>query len=358
MPDHTTPFTERGFYLSEFRGRTLGFVLPPGEDADVAPLRAVFEALQKNATRIVLMAAGDGPASGFEMPVLEAADESEWPARVWRRLGSDGAVGLSLGGGAFESAVKSATLRLGLSKLVWLRSSGGLCTPDGAPISFIDRRELRRHRQAETGRAPGETALLAEIESMLEGGVPAVNLCSPAGLDDELFTYSGSGTLFTRERYVEVRALSVDDYDAASDLIARGVAEGYLVERDQAGLDRVLSGGIGVFIEGRDLAGVGSLLPHSDASAAEIASLYTVTRYLGEGIGHQIVAFAVRRAREAGYGYVFACTTSEPVAVFFERSGFVRVDGDAIPEAKWRGYPAERRARLICMRIDLASPHP
>ena len=157
----------------------------------------------------------------------------------------------------------------------------------------------------------------------------------------------------TRERYADVRALCVDDFDAASDLIARGVAEGYLVERDAHGLDRVLSGGIGVFIEGRDLAGVGSLLPHPDEGAGEIASLYTVTRYLGEGVGHQIVAFAVDRARAAGYRYVFACTTSDRVAAFFERSGFGRVDGDSIPAAKWAGYPSERRVRLICMRHDL-----
>ncbi len=349
-PSH--PITERGFYLSEFRGRTLGFALPPGEEGAAAPLGAVFDALRANATRVILMSHEEAPARELGLAALAADDEDAWPARLWRRLGQDGAAGLALGGGAFESAVKSAALRLGLTKLVWLRADGGLRAEDGAPISFIDRKELRRHRQIGTG-SPADVGLLAEIESMLEGGIPSVNLCSPAGLDDELFTYAGSGTLFTRERYAEVRALSVDDFDAAGDLIARGVAEGYLVERDEAGLDRVLSGGIGVFIEGRDLAGVGSLLPHAEAAAAEIASLYTVTRYLGEGIGHQIVSFAVRRARESGYAYAFACTTSDRVAAFFERAGFRHVDGEAIPPAKWQGYPRERRDRLICLRIDL-----
>jgi N-acetylglutamate synthase-like GNAT family acetyltransferase len=131
------------------------------------------------------------------------------------------------------------------------------------------------------------------------------------------------------------------------------VAEGYLVSRDAEALDRVLAGGIGVFVEGRHLAGVGALLPHPEASAAEIASLYTVTRYLGGGIGFQIVAFAVDRARSAGIAYVFACTTSEQVVAFFERAGFRRVGGDSIPEAKWRGYPRERRQKLVCMRLDL-----
>ncbi len=349
----TSPITERGFYLSEFRGRTLGFALAPAGTLEVTPLGAVFEALRKNGTRVILMSPDADPAGRLGLSSLDAADVDAWPAQLWRQLGIDGAAGLALGGGAFESAVKSAALRLGLTKLVWLRDEGGLRDEVGAPISFIDRKELRRHRQVGTG-SPADVGLLAEIESMLEGGIPSINLCSAAGLDDELFTYAGSGTLFTRERYVEVRALSVDDFDAAGDLISRGVAEGYLVERDEAGLDRVLSGGIGVFVEGRDLAGVGSLLPHAEASAAEIASLYTVTRYLGEGIGQQIVSFAVRRAREAGYGYVFACTTSDRVAAFFERAGFRRVAGDEIPTAKWDGYPRARRDRLICMRVDLA----
>jgi len=352
MSGPSQAFTERDFYLGEFRGRTLGFVLPRGGAADPAPLRGVFEALRKNATRIVVMAPDAEAVDRLGLAVLEADAEDAWPARVWRELGQAGGVGLSLGDEAFESAVRHATLRLGLGKLVWLREAGGLTNGEGAALSFMDRQELRSHREGGAAEQGG-VALLAEIEALLDGGVPSVNLCSPTGLDDELFTYAGSGTLFTRERYADVRALAVDDFDAASDLIARGVAEGYLVERDVDGLDRALSGGIGVFIEGRDLAGVGSLLAHAAADAAEIASLYTVTRYLGEGVGHQIVAFAVQRAREAGYGYVFACTTSDRVAAFFERSGFRRVDGDAIPAAKWADYPRERRARLVCVRRDL-----
>lgn len=348
-PEHS--FTERGFYLAEFRGRTLGFVLP--RDAiDPAPVRDVIEVLRKNATRAVVMAAGSAALQALALPLLKTDGADTWPARVWRELGSSGAVGLDLAARSFEVDVKRSTLRLGLGKLVWLREAGGLRGVDGNPISFMDRGELRTWR----GSAPGasaDAALLEEIEALLDEGVPSVNLCSPGALDDELFTYAGSGTLFTRKRYADVRALSVDDFDAASDLISRGVAEGYLVERDAEGLNRVLSGGIGVFIEGRDLAGVGSLLPHPDERAAEIASLYTVTRYLGEGIGHQIVAFAVQRARAEGHRYVFACTTSDRVARFFERSRFRRVAGDAIPAAKWAGYPSERRERLLCMRHDL-----
>jgi N-acetylglutamate synthase-like GNAT family acetyltransferase len=348
-------FTERGFYLGEFRGRTLGFVLPPGEPPPFAPLMDVFAELTKNETRVVVLAAEPSSAEAFRAAKVAVQEGPTWPARTWRGLRERGRAVVVVGGGEedFASGVRDAAKRLGLDKLVWLRARGGLCGKQGQPISFMDANELRRHCEAGAGEQ-ADLPLLGEIRGLLEAGIPSVNLCSAEGLDGELFTYSGSGTLFTRERYADVRSLSLDEFDAASGLIARGVAEGYLVPRDEDALDRVLAGGIGVFVEGRHLAGVGALLPHPEANAAEIASLYTVTRYLGGGIGHQIVSFAVERAASAGLSYVFACTTSEQVAAFFERAGFRRVGGESIPVAKWRGYPRERRAKLVCLRLDLA----
>ena len=88
-------------------------------------------------------------------------------------------------------------------------------------------------------------------------------------------------------------------------------------------------------------------------AAGEIGSLYTLTRFLGEGVGGHLVSFALECAAEAGFGYVFACTTSARVQRFFERHGFRCVEGDEIPAAKWQGYPAERRSRVRCLRRDL-----
>jgi N-acetylglutamate synthase-like GNAT family acetyltransferase len=51
---------------------------------------------------------------------------------------------------------------------------------------------------------------------------------------------------------------------------------------------------------------------------------------------------------------VFACTTSERVAGFFERNGFARVGADEIPAEKWRDYDPARRARVLCLLRDLA----
>jgi GNAT superfamily N-acetyltransferase len=141
---------------------------------------------------------------------------------------------------------------------------------------------------------------LREIDAALRGGVDAVNLCTAAGLDEELFSYAGSGTLFTETRYVDVRPLGIDDFPAASDLFARGVAEGFLALRSEPEVDRVLANGYGAFVERSHLAGIGALVPHPESGTGEIASLYTLTRFLGEGIGGHIVSALCQVARERG----------------------------------------------------------
>jgi len=187
---------------------------------------------------------------------------------------------------------------------------------------------------------------------MIVGGVPAVNVCAAKELAQELFTYGGAGIFFTRDRYADVRALALDDFDAASDLIARGEADGYLVARSGASRDAILAHGVGVFIEGRYLAGIGAILPHEPENAAEIASLYALTRYVGEGVGSQIVRHAIERARAEDLDYLFSCTTSDRVQRFFERHGFRIVSQDEVPAAKWVDYDAERRLRVRCLRLD------
>jgi N-acetylglutamate synthase-like GNAT family acetyltransferase len=239
---------------------------------------------------------------------------------------------------------------------VWIDAEGGLTRADGSRLSLVDLEELDALMAGPGGPPqlrPARAKLLEEIRSMVEGGLPSASLCHPLGLADELFTYAGSGTFFSLQRYTEVRRLALDEFDAANDLIRRGVEEGYLVPRSDAQAELILSNAFGVFVEGRYLAGIGALLPHPGARSGEIASLYTLTRFLGEGIGADLVRFAVACSRERGYESVFACTTSERVAGFFERQGFERVSPDLLPEEKWSHYAAERRARLHCLRQEI-----
>jgi amino-acid N-acetyltransferase len=347
----TTPFSEKGFYLGEFRGRTLAVTASADELGSPAPLREVIAELGANSTRVVLISdSSDALAGLIDTPIIPAT-APRLEGVVWHGLRKASCVGVcvdSRGDFALQSA--QIALRLGVTKLVWIDRDGVLLGDEGRRLSFVDLGELRKIRSADPGIATRRAVILREVESLLSAGMPAVNLCSLEGLADELFTYSGSGTLFSRERYVEVRRLGIDDFDAADDLIARGVAEGYLAPRSPEAVERVLANGFGAFVEGRHLAGIGALLHWEKAAAAEIASLYTVTRFVGEGIGGHLVAFACARARELECKAVTAVTTSDRVAAFFERNGFERVGADEIPAEKWQGYDPERRARAVCLR--------
>lgn len=346
------PFSEKGFYLAEFRGRTLALVAPTLEAAELAAVERVLAQLDGNGSRLLVVSADRGLLDKLVgTAVVEAAAE-DWVGALWSRLRRAPRAGLALDAGAELPAVAAeVALRLRPARLVVLDERGGVDDASGRRLSFVDLPTLERLLAA--GGQP-HSGLLGEIRRALARGFPAITVCSAAGLDEELFTWSGSGTLFTRERYASVRALAFDEFDAAHELIARGVEEGYLLPRSEAELGVVLANAFGVFVEGRFLAGIGALLPWARERAGEIASLYTLTRFVGEGVGDHLVRFALERARAAQLDYVFACTASTRVERFFERHGFRSVADDAVPSARWQGYDPARRRHIRCLRRDLS----
>jgi N-acetylglutamate synthase-like GNAT family acetyltransferase len=348
------PFTEKGFYLSELRDRTIAIAVPAGLLREGGALEPVLKDLESNRTRVILVSDG---AEALESLVgsepLSAGEPATLPGRLWRGLGHHLRVGVVTDDRqGFGAACCQIVLALGIQKLVWVDAAGGLVRTDGERDSFIDAAGLRDRIAGVTPDCrPREN--LVHVEAMLSSGVAAVNLCTLSGVSDELFTYDGSGTLFTREGYVAVRNLGIDDFDAAADLIERGVAEGYLAPRTPEQIERVLESAFGAFIGGNHLAGLGTLLTYSDDHAAEIASIYTLTRFLGEGVGSHLIRFAAEQASEQGCRFVFACTTSPRVEAFFERNGFRKVDRGEVPETKWRAYDPARRSQVACLRRDL-----
>jgi amino-acid N-acetyltransferase len=342
--------------LREFRGRTLAIIVSRAEFAE--PLAPVLAELAGTGARAMVIAR---EARILELlathPVLRASDP-RLEGNVWRALHESPLIGIVVARAEdFGDHARELARKLGVFKLVWLDPDGGIRTKNGERLAFVHRAELAElladpRRLHNTQRL----RLWREIADMLDAGLPAINVCAPEGLGDELFTYAGSGTLFTRERYVTVRPLGVDDFDAAHDLLRRGVEEGFLAPRDAADVDALLAAGFGAFVEGRDLAGIGSLLPSLDGQGAEVAGLYTLTRFLGEGVGFSLVAHALAEAEQRALAYVFACTVSERVGAFFERNGFRAVTQDEIPAAKWRDYDPERRDRVYCYRRELAAP--
>src|SRR5258705_237470 len=156
-----------------------------------------------------------------------------------------------------------------------------LCWFDMAPAA-------QRRLRAALRRAKGlgrRRASRFEPVAPLDGAALA---CADA---EELFTYEGSGTLFTRDDYCRVAPLGLDDFAQAERLLERGQREGLLKLRSPEEIAEVLGAGFGATICDRHLAGVAGLLtaPYAAERAGEIVGLYTITRFKGEGIGERLV---------------------------------------------------------------------
>ncbi|MCP5056553.1 MAG: GNAT family N-acetyltransferase [bacterium] len=346
-------FSERAFYQREFRGRTLALATPLSDDLRHPAVTRALEILEEGGGRVVLVAPDREVLNLHSLGATFSAEEDRLEGALWRQLDKAARVGVQVGADDFASGLRNLATGLRFFKVVRLDGEGGLVTTQEGRHSFVHLEELKGWLAEGGSSLAGRDrmALWSEVAALLGAGLPAVNVCTAAGLTDELFTYSGVGTLFTRERYVGVRALTIDDYTAAADLVARGMEEGYLAPRSEAEIDRILVSGFGAFVEDHHLAGMGALLHWGDQG--EISALYTLTRFLGEGVGQHLVAHAVERAASLGLRGIFACTTSQRVAAFFERQGFSQVPPDQLPPAKWKSYDPARRGKLRCLRREL-----
>src|SRR5262245_52089357 len=92
------PFTEKGFYLEEFHGKTVAIAAPAAELRSPAPLVKVIEELSANGTWVVLFsterAALEPLVGGFVLSMATPRLEGT----VWRELRSSGRLGIVMAG--------------------------------------------------------------------------------------------------------------------------------------------------------------------------------------------------------------------------------------------------------------------
>ena len=385
----TKPFGEREFYLEEFRGRSVLIALSPGALGSRLRLAGVSEAvadLVRNRTRVLLWwpCAGEDGARGLLQalrarrslrpwlrgptpPVMSVDEvrfdddalrlrEAVW-ARMRRRRVSVLAVPPDAAFPAFPLAVATA---LRIPKVVLLDPFGGLALGKQT-LSFADENALEtllQEGEAEWAGLGDRREALAAVRAALQQGVESVNVCTPGGIARELFTYEGSGTLFTQGDYCRVEPLGIDAFGQAERLLAQGRREGALKPRSATEVAAVLASGYGALVSGRHLAGIAALLtqPYATERAGEVAGLYTITRFKGEGLGARLVDRVLAEAAAGGLDYVFACALERRARRFFQQMGFTRVRADEVPAAKWFGYDKRRQARLACFKHWISEP--
>ena len=386
MSTQDSSFAEKDFYLDEFRGKSLLFALRAADLGSAAERDAaaeVFRTLLLNDIRVLLLietadstieqhsvkALGKHLISRAKIPptspvVLSAgAGDDELLEQIWTVLRAAPLfVGLWPANHDIPlvACAQRLAVRLKAYKLVLLDPAGGITT-SGSQLSFMNGpvlHELLRQGEAEWAGLGARRPVLEAVCVALEGGVASVTLCPLSGLARELFTYEGCGTLFTLTDYCSVERLGIDDFYEVEKLMQRGEREGYLKGRTPQEITRLLLYGYGARLGTApgEMAGFCALLPYPAENAGEVAGLYTITRFQGEGIGGRLITTMVSEGEQRGFAYLFACTTQEGAQRLFERHGFCRLTPEDVPATKWRGYDIARKQQIAVYRRDLPPP--
>ncbi len=371
-------FTEKTFYLEEFYGKSLLFALAPPGGARMSELDSLVRTLRelrRNQTRCVVIVPPRALARMMRRmgrmappqapPVFNPAAGMRtrpYPpdsavARIWSALRAGSIVLASTSGDDPEDFLIFAhelAARLRVFKLILLDGGGGLAGEDGERMSFVEARRIGRALRCVKSKLRRKIVRLAA--AALKDGVGSVNLVPPRGVYEELFSFTGAGTLFTATPYGSVRPISIDDFEEAEALIRRGQDEGFLLPRTPEEVARVLPSCFGYRVGDGHLAGICSLLtePYRRERAGEITALYTLTRFQREGVAAGLVREIIAEARRRRLQRLFACTSEERAARFFERMKFRKAQPGQVPAGKWRGYDSARITRLSIFRLDLA----
>jgi len=371
------PLNEKGFYLEEFYGKGLLFALipPAGERLrDLDTLARALRELVRNQTRCILIAAEDvlprvlrkmGRIAPRQAPPIfdptRGLRTRPYPpdsavTQIWRVLRA-GRIAVA---GARTAQAEDLTVfaqelasRLDVFKLVLLDRQGGLTDADGERDSFVQIRQINGLARRERSRL--RRVILRAAKRALEDGVNSVNLTAPRSVYEELFSFIGTGTLFTKAAYGSVKSIALEDFEEAEAMIKRGQNEGLLLVRSEEEIAQILPSCFGYRVADEHLAGICSLLtePYHRERAGELTALYTLTRFQGEGVGVELVREVLAEAQARKLRYVFACTSEEHAARFFRRLKFRKGGPADVPAAKWRGYNRERIKRLSIFRVEL-----
>jgi N-acetylglutamate synthase-like GNAT family acetyltransferase len=370
-------FTEKSFYLEEFYGKTLVFALVPpiGEQlSDLDSLIRTLRELKRNQSRCIVIASMKArprlikrlgrlaprhaplcfnPATGLRSRPYppDSAISALWQALQVGPI----AIGEVETGEPrdFVFFARKLAIRLRAFKLLLLDRSGGLVDAAGNRHSFVQLE--RMDRILKDLRSSHRRALVRAACHAISAGVASASLVSPSEVYEELFSFSGSGTIFTETGYGNVRQIGIDDFEEVEALIVRAQDEGFLLSRSKGEIGSLLPSCFGYRIGDEHLAGVVSLLtePYRRDRAGEITALYTLTRFQGEGVAAELINEVVSEARTRRLHYVFACTTEQRAAHLFEHVGFRLVEPRAVSPAKWRGYDRKRLSSLRIFRRDL-----
>ena len=197
---------------------------------------------------------------------------------------------------------------------------------------------------AKVGEDATARAWLEWLAQGLRDGAPDMVLLegTQGELYGEVFTYDGSGILFSRRSDATIRPATLRDLTDIMLLLRPDVESGRILPPQEAAVARNIGNYCIYEIDGVPV-GMACLKPFGDA--AELAQFATLPRYRGRGRARELARFLMERARVLGYARLFALSIDPRMGEFFTGLGFQPVPREHLPDAWQRGYDMNRPSK-------------
>ena len=164
----------------------------------------------------------------------------------------------------------------------------------------------------------------------------------------ELFTHSGVGTMITADPVQRLREARLEDVGGIVALIEPLEADGTLVKRGRARLEREIGNFLVIEHDGV-IVGCTALYPFAADKAAELACLAVAPDARDAGHGERLLHACEERARSMKIRKLFALTTR--AEHWFLAQGFKPADPAALPGERQALYNWRRGSKVFLKRI-------
>lgn len=269
-------------------------------------------------------------------------------------------LGFSPTGEAFNLEMEELALKTAIAiraeKLIYLAPNAIATKEHGEEIAGeLARIEADRLLAADK-LTEDSTVFLESASKAVRGGVPRAHIV-PYPLDGsvllEIFTHDGVGTMVVEDKLDDLRSAHLDDVGAILQLIEPLEADGTLVPRGRAAVEREVER-FSVLEHDGFIYGCVSITPYLSQGMVEMACLIVHPEWQGEGEGELLLRHAESRARTLGAANLFVLTTR--TSHWFIKNGFVQGTVEDLPKEKQAQYNRSRNSLVFIKKLKLTGP--
>jgi len=259
-------------------------------------------------------------------------------------------LGFSPTGEAFnltlEDVATSVAIALDADKLIFLTDESGM--PQARQNGMGEISEDQAEQLLAQGQLSENAAFtLSHALRACRGGVARAHIV-PYQLDGallmELFTHDGVGLMLVEETLEALRPANVDDVAAIASLLEPLEADGTLVARGRATIERDIDRFTVIEHDGV-IFGCAALYRYGESTMGELASLMVRSDTREKGDGERLLKSIESQARAAGLQSIFVLTTR--TTHWFMKRGFRVAKVDELPQERQAGYNWDRRSQIL-----------